>query len=101
VLHLTLRCYTSVVPTTRPRHSITETDEVAAALRDAAREWPEDRDSPGRLIARLLVAGHRAIGERHDDVVAERRRRIEENAGALTGVYPESYLDELREDWPE
>lgn len=30
---------------------------------------------------------------------AERRRAIEETAGALTGVYGGSSLDELRDEW--
>lgn len=90
------------MPTARPRHSITETDDVAAALHDAAEQWPEDRDSPGRLLARLLAAGHEAIRERRDRELAERRRRILEAAGSLTSCeYPEGYLAELREDWPE
>lgn len=88
------------MPTSRPRHSVTETDEVAAALIDAARRWPEDRDSPGRLLMRLVRAGHQAIRGRRDDEIAARRRGVEETAGVLTGVYPESYLDELRGDWP-
>ncbi len=88
------------MPTTRPRHSITETDEVAAALEDAALRWPEDRESPGRLLARLLRAGHAAIRRRDADDRADRLRSVEEHAGALTGVYPVGYLDELRDDWP-
>lgn len=88
------------VPTNRPRHSITETDEVAAALEDAARRWPEDRESPGRLLTRLLQAGRAAIRGRDADDRSARLRSVEEQAGALTGVYPAGYLDELRNDWP-
>jgi hypothetical protein len=88
------------MPTTRPRHSVTETDDIAAALRDAAAQWPEDRDSPGRLLVRLLRAGHDAIRGRREENIAGQRRRLEEAAGALTGVYPEGYLADLREDWP-
>ena len=101
MLHQTRRCYTFWVPTARPRHSITETDDVATALRDAAERWPEDRDSPGRLLVRLLAAGHEAIRGRRERELAERRRRIVEAAGSLTSrEYPEGYLAELREDWP-
>ena len=88
------------MPTTRPRHSITETDAVAAALEDAARRWPEDRDSPGRLLTRLLRAGHDAIREDRHDETADRLRGIEESAGVLDDAFPAGYLDDLRDDWP-
>jgi hypothetical protein len=88
------------MPTSRPRHSITETEDVAAALTDAARRWPEDRDAPGRLLRRLLREGHRAIRHDRTDEVAKRRAGVESSAGVLTGMYPESYLTDLREDWP-
>jgi hypothetical protein len=88
------------VPTSRPRHSLTETDEVARALADAARRWPEDRRSPGRLLLRLLHEGHRAIrGEMRTDA-EQRRAAVAATAGSLTGVYPEGYLAELRGEWP-
>jgi hypothetical protein len=95
------RCYTSGMPTTRPRYSVTETEELAAALADAARRWPEDRDSPGRLLHRLLREGHRAICRAHERELAARRAGVEASAGALTGAYPDGYLRELRDDWPE
>jgi hypothetical protein len=49
------------MPTTRPRHLITETDQVAKALDDAARRWPEDRHSRARLLLHLVEEGHRAL----------------------------------------
>ena len=48
-----MRWYTDEVPTTRPRHQVTETDELAAALDEAAVRWPDL--SRGRLITRLAV----------------------------------------------
>lgn len=89
------------MPTTRPRHSVTETDEVAAALRAAAQRWPEDRDSASRLLLRLVREGYRVISH---DLAAERTKReagVEASAGALTGVYAEGYLADLRSDWAE
>lgn len=89
------------MPTTRPRHLITETEAVARALDDAAERWPEDRDNRARLLVRLVQEGHRAVVHRHEDEVAARREAIASTSGAFTGMYEPNYLDELREDWPE
>ena len=89
------------VPTTRPRHVITETDEVARALDAAAKRWPEDRDSRAKLVLRLLGEGYRALGETAGEVAAERRETLRRTSGLLTGVYGPGYLEELRQDWPE
>ena len=89
------------VPTTRPRHTITETDELAAALDEAARRWPEDAGSRSRLLLRLVKAGERAIGDERRRQLARRRAAVERTAGALTGVYPPGYLEQLRSEWPE
>jgi hypothetical protein len=87
------------MPTTRPRHQITETDELAAALDEAAVRWPQL--SRSQLITRLALEGHRA------GVVQQRRRRSERlealrrHSGAMTGLYPPGHVKDLREDWPE
>jgi hypothetical protein len=89
------------MPTSRPRHTLTESDEIALALRDAARRWPEDQDSPRMLLERLVAEGHRAVTHDSDTAVEERRAAILRTSGALTGSYPAGYLAELRDDWPE
>lgn len=89
------------MPTTRPRHTITETDEVAEALSAAARRWPDDRERPGRLLLDLLREGRKAIAEEEEQRLAQRRAAILSTSGALTGSYPPGYLEELRQDWPE
>lgn len=88
------------MPTTRPRHVLTETDELAAAIDDAARRWPDDRGSRARLLLRLVHEGHRALAAERAEASAERRETIERTAGAGTGLYPDGYLERLREDWP-
>jgi hypothetical protein len=88
------------VPTSRPRHSITETDEVARALEAAARRWPEDESARGRLLLRLVREGHRAIEAEQEGEVERRREAVRRTQGALTGVYPPGYLEKLRDDWP-
>jgi hypothetical protein len=88
------------MPTTRPRHVITETDKVTRALDDAAVRWPEDRHSRSKLLMHLLEEGHRAVvGEREHHAEA-RRDAIARTGGALTGAYSRDYLSQLREDWP-
>lgn len=88
------------MPTTRPRHTLTETDEVARALDDAARRWPEDAGARGRLLLRLVEAGHEAVTEGDKADIERRREAIRRTSGALTGAYPAGYLDDLRGDWP-
>ena len=88
------------MPTTRPRHVITETDRVARALDDAADRWPEDRGSRARLLLHLVEEGHRALVAHDAQRHAERRAAIERTSGVLDGVYEPDYLQQLREDWP-
>jgi len=88
------------MPTTRARHTVTETDDLAQALRDAAERWPDHRGRPTKLLLDLVQEGHRAIVADQERRIAERRVTIERTAGALTGVYPPNYLNELRDDWP-
>ena len=79
---------------------LTETDEVADALRDAARRWPEDRERPAKLLIDLVREGHRAIASDADRRAARRRAAIKRTSGILPDVYPPGYLEELRKDWP-
>ncbi len=99
--HLDASATLACVPTTRPRHTLTETDELSAALDAAARRWPEDAASRPRLLLRLIEAGQRAIDNERERERTRRRAAVEHTAGALTGVYPPGYLERLRHEWPE
>lgn len=101
MLHPVGWCYTECMPTTKPRHTITETDEVALALDEAAERWPEDSDARGRLLLRLVEEGHRAIHQETQRRAARQRDAVRRTSGVLSGVYPRGYLDALREEWPE
>jgi hypothetical protein len=91
--------HSAAMPTTRPRLTITETDELAEALDAAAARWPEV-DSRRELLLRLVEQG-RAVIERDREMQLERRRAaIRGTSGALTGVYESGYLERLRDDWP-
>lgn len=85
------------MPTDRPRHTVTETDEVAQTLDLAARRWPEDRGRRTRLLMRVL----RDWTREHDDDRARHRASLEQTSGSMTGLFPEGYLDALRDEWPE
>lgn len=86
------------MPTTRPRHLVTETDDLAEALDDAAQRWPGL--SRSQLVVRLALEGHRAAVA---DRAQRRARRLEAlgaHDGEFTGTYGDGYLDVLRSDWP-
>jgi hypothetical protein len=89
------------VPTARPRHLITETDDLTEALEAAARRWPEDRGSRTRLLVHLVKEGHRALQNDAAGLHAARVDAVRVTSGALTGAFEPDYLASLREDWPE
>lgn len=86
------------MPTKRPRHFVTESDELAEALDAAARQRPDL--SRAQLIVQLALAGHQAA-QRDDDERRERRlAAVRTNSGSLTGLYVGDDLGELRSEWP-
>ncbi|HEY5856214.1 MAG TPA: hypothetical protein VIW24_19785 [Aldersonia sp.] len=86
------------MPTRRPRHFVTETDDLAVALDAAALRWPGL--SRAQLLVQLALEGHRAAQVAHDERHRRRLAAVRVHSGALTGVYPSDYLDRLREEWP-
>ena len=87
------------MPTTRPRHQVTETPDVARALDLAARRWPNEARS--RLLIRLVQAGSSALEEEHAEQAQHRLAAIDATSGKYADVFTDDYLAELREDWPE
>jgi hypothetical protein len=88
------------MPAARPRHVITETSDIARAIDDAARRWPEDRQNRARLLRRLIEEGHRVVTAEREHAAAVRREAIVRTSVALTGMYGPNYLAALRDDWP-
>lgn len=89
------------MPTTRPRYTLTETDDLAAALDAAARLWPESRNDRSALLRQVIELGTRTVIEEHTGRTAARIAAIHRVAGSLDGVYPDGAIDELRSEWPE
>ncbi len=85
------------MPTTRPRHFVTETDDLAAALDAAARRWPGL--SRPQLLVRLALAGDHAAQQAHDERRRRRLAAVRQYSGILTGTYGPDYLRQLREEW--
>jgi len=84
------------MPTTRPRHQITETDEIAEAIDAGLREWPDLSRSD--VIRELIVKGADALNLS----VAERVLAFELALKQLEDLdiqYPPNYLDEVRRGW--
>jgi hypothetical protein len=87
------------VPTSRPRHQITETPAVAHALDVAAHRWPGE--SRAKLLLRLIHAGEHSLRAPRGEAVRRRRRAVEASSGKYADVFGDGYLAELRKDWPE
>lgn len=86
------------MPTTRPRHLVTETDDLADALDAAGSRWPGL--SRPQLLVRLAIEGHRAAEQARDERRRRRLAAIREHSGLLTGAYGPDHLQRLREEWP-
>ncbi|WP_326545314.1 hypothetical protein QGN32_16020 [Mycolicibacterium sp. ND9-15] len=89
------------MPTSHPRHAVTETEEISDALAVARRTWPELADKPGALLRRLILEGRNTLVYNSTEEFDERRRAVVDTGGALSGVFRAGYLEDLREDWPE
>lgn len=79
------------MPTTHPRHTVTETDEVARILDEAARKWP---GTPRARLIHLVMADWAAGGRSPATCSAARQALV----GSLPGS---SELYNRTEDWPE
>ena len=89
------------MPTSRPRHVITESDDIARALDDAARHWPAEHGNRRRLLLRLVQEGYRAVRATEAADLTRHLDAVARTSGALTGAYETGYLNNLRADWPE
>jgi hypothetical protein len=86
------------MPTTRPRHFVTETDDLAGALDAAASRWPDL--SRSQLLVKLALEGHHSAQHAHEERHRRRLAALRKHSGALTGTYGPGYLQQMREEWP-
>lgn len=97
VYHPRSRWYHAFMPTSRRRYQVTETDDVAHALDEAAKRWPNEPRS--RLIVRAITAGGDALAK--DAALDIRLATLRRLQGSYPDAYGPGYLATLREDWPE
>jgi hypothetical protein len=84
------------MPTTRPRHTLTETDSLAVALDNAAITWPELRGDRTALLRKLVEVGSEVANS-----AGGAKSRVRESAGAASGTYPRDARKALLDEWPE
>ena len=82
------------MPTARARHLITETDELAAALDEAAEAFPHD--SRAAVLRRLALVGAETLTERRD----RHRATVLAHATGFPGLYAPDERDAVRDEWP-
>lgn len=87
------------MPTSRPRHQITETPAVEHALAVAARRWPAE--SRSKLLLRLISTGSDALEHAENETLRSRRAAVDASSGKYTYAFESNYLAQLRQDWPE
>ena len=78
------------MPTTRPRHSITETPEVAAAIDQALEVFP-DAGSRAGVLMELIRLGADEVQRRRrsvDEKWADRRAAVRELSQMCSGELP-------------
>lgn len=89
------------MPTTRPRHMITETDQISQGLSQVAKQWPELADQRTLLLRKVIEIGLQAIDLEASKSQQKRVAAVKKIAGSMDGVWPANWKEELAEDWPE
>lgn len=80
---------------------ITESNELASALDDAAKIWPDARENRAELLRRLVYVGSEALSTAKTKQRATKLAAINKCAGSMNGVWPRNWRNELKAEWPE
>lgn len=89
------------MPTSRPRHMITETDQLSHALIEAAKIWPELSGQRNLLLRKILEVGIESVQAKANQKTNARVTGVQKLAGSMDGVWPANWKKELAEDWPK
>lgn len=84
------------MPTTRRRHQVTETEDIAAAVETGLQEWPDLSRSD--VIRELILKGAESLNL----TAVERALAVElalKELESLNIRYPKDYLEDIRKDW--
>lgn len=79
---------------------ITETDQLSQALGKAEKIWPELQGKRTDLLRKVLEVGIDAIEEQSSEATKLRVATVEKLSGAMDGIWPSNWKQELAEDWP-
>ena len=79
---------------------VTESDQLARALDDAAELWPELGGQRGKLLQRVVEAGMQAVRTEHTARQNAREHAVLSAAGSLSGVWPGDWHEQVRSEWP-
>ena len=88
------------MPTERPRHMITESDELSACLERAKLIWPEIADERSSLLKKVILEGITAVNIKASREKAAKTKAIKSLVDALTGVYPADWAESRKDEWP-
>jgi hypothetical protein len=79
---------------------ITETDQLSQALSKAEKIWPELQGKRTDLLRKVLEVGIDAIEKQSSEATKQRIATVEKLSGAMDGIWPSNWKQELAEDWP-
>jgi len=88
------------MPTTRTRHMITESDELAESLDKAILIWPECRTRT-ELLRKILDEGSKAIELKAAALSTQRQDALKRLIDAGTGMWPEDFDEQRKSEWPD
>lgn len=84
------------MPTTKPRHQVTETDDIAAAVEVGLQAWPDLSRSD--VIRELILKGAESLNLTAVERVLAAELALKQLED-LDIEYPPDYLEELRRGW--